>query len=496
MSSQKNQIKKWLKNTGSARLKNTKSQNLAQSLRFLENKKIALLGFGLDNRALLSLLIKKRMNAAITICDLKDKKTLKKSLESVLIENNLKSTLKEIKSLNINYQAGKNFNKNLDKFDILFRSPGWPLSCSGIRTTQKKGRTEITSALNLFFELAPTKNIIGITGTKGKGTTATLIYKILRAAGRRAFIGGNIGVAPLSFLTKLKPADYVILELSSFQLEDLKYSPKIAVITNLFKEHLAPADPNNPNFHPSLSAYWRAKLNIASGKENKYLISNWTLKPRLKKIDLTRSWNQKLKPEKSNSKHKIIYFSSSSLPSKLNGDFNRENIGAAVAVAKILKIKPGVYKKTIAAFTNLEHRLELVAEINGVKYFDNSFSTTPESTTLDLKSFKAPLIQIAGGADKGADFKALAKTIKQKVKFLILLKGQATPRLKKEILKTGFAKQNITETDNMEKAVAIAKQKAVPDDIVLLSTACASFGLFKNYKERGNLFKKYVRTKK
>ncbi len=415
-------------------------------LKKLNGKKIALLGFGLDNRALFALLKSQKIKADLTIKDAKE--------------------------------DPRGFNKNLYKFNILFRSPGWPLACPGIQEAIKNKKTEISNPLNLFMTLCPSKNIIGVTGTKGKGTTASLIYQILKAAGKKVWLGGNIGVSPLSFLNKIKPSDYVVLELSSFQLEDLKYSPRLAVITNLYKEHLAPADPNNPNFHHSYTAYWQAKLNIARHRENKYLIANLNLKTKLK--------NNKLPG-------KLIYFAKSSLPTKLVGAYNQENIGAALAVTKILKIKLVSAQKTIARFKNLEHRLEFVSEIKGVKYFDNSFSTTPESTILDLQSFAAPIIQIAGGADKGASFKTLAKIIKQKVKFLILLKGQATPRLKKELLKIGFPKNKLSEVDSMKRAVAISKQKAQAGDIVLLSTACASFGIFKNYKERGNLFKQYVR---
>lgn len=441
--------------------------SIKTELKKFHNKSLALLGFGLDNQALLALLDAADVCAEITVCDARTGDALPKP---------------KLKNLKVKYQLGSSFNKNLDKFDILFRSPGWPLSCPGIRGALKAGQTEITSPLNLFFSLAPTKNIIGITGTKGKGTTATLIYDILRASGKRAWLGGNIGVAPLSFVSKIRPTDYVILELSSFQLEDLKYSPRLAVITNLFKEHLAPADPNNPNFHSSFAAYWQAKLNIARGAQTKHLIANPDLKNKIKAAKL---------------KARAIYFSPSPLPSKLVGDFNRQNIGAAVAVAKILKIKPAVYAKTIARFKNLEHRLELVATINGAKYFDNSFATTPESTILDLKSFTAPIIQIAGGADKGADFRPLAKTIKQRTKFLILLPGQGTKRIRKELVAAKFPKAKIKEVKDMPAAVAAAHAQARPGDIVLLSTACASFGIFRNYKERGNLFKqsvkKYVR---
>ncbi len=434
-----------------------------------QKTKIALLGLGMDNLALLELLDENRAPADITICDFRSQEKLPKI---------------KLRNLKVNYRLGAEFNKNLDDFSLLFRAPGWPINCPGIQAALKTGKTKLSSPLNLFLDLVPTKNIIGVTGTKGKGTTATLIYKILQAAnqktGRRVFLGGNIGITPLGFLKKVRPEDYVVLELSSFQLEDLNYSPKIAVITNLFKEHLAPADPNNPNFHASLPKYWQAKLNIAKHPENKYLILNESLKSQTK--------NEKLAG-------KLIYFKNSDLDSGLVGDYNKQNIAAAVEVAKTLKINAEIYKKTIAKFKNLEHRLELVTKIKGVKYFDNSFSTTPESTALDLLSFKEPVIQIAGGADKGADFKPLAKIIKQKTDFLILLPGKGSERIKTELKKINFPDDKLALAEDMKEAVNLARQQASPDSVVLLSTACASFGIFKNYKERGDLFQKYAKQK-
>lgn len=417
-----------------------------RALKKLTGQKIALLGWGLDNQALHKWLKTHRINAEITIKDAKADPT--------------------------------GFNQNLENFDLLFRSPGWPLFCPGIKTALKKGQTTVTSPLNLFFTFCPTKNIIGVTGSKGKGTTATLISRLLKASGKKVWLGGNIGVSPLTFLDKIKPTDYVVLELSSFQLEDLNFSPQISVITNLYPEHLAPADPNNPNFHSSLTKYWKAKLNIANQKSNRYLVVNQKLKTKLKGASLPG---------------KIVYFSANPLTSGLAGIYNQENIGAALEVARLLKIKPAISKKVVANFTNLEHRLEFVKKIKGVNYYDNSFSTTPESTDLDLKSFSKPIIQIAGGADKGASFQALAKTIKEKVRFLILLPGKATPKIKQELEKINFPKNKLLMASNMEIAVQAAKDKAEPGDVVLLSTACASFGIFKNYKERGDLFKKYVR---
>lgn len=431
-----------------------------------EITKVALLGLGLDNLALLKLLLKMPEPIEITICDKRSKEFLPK----------IKSGKQKI-----NYQLGSDFNKNLFCFDFLFRSPGWPTFCPGLLEAQKQG-TYLSSALDVFFYLCPSKNIIGITGTKGKGTTATLIYEIIKAGQKnkknKVWLGGNIGLSPLSFLDKVSSKDYVILELSSFQLETLEYSPKISVFTNLFKEHLAPADPNNPNYHKSFNSYLAAKLNIAKHQENKILIANTSLKDRLQTVKL---------------KNNIKYFTAANYKTKLQGDYNQENIAAAVEVAKLLKIKKDIYLEVIANFNNLENRLELVLEKNNIKVFNNSFSTTPESTKLDLLSFTNPIIQLAGGADKGASFRDLAKTIKKKVKLIILFPGLGGEKIEAELKKIEFPNTKIFKAKSMETAVSVAWKKALPHDIILLSTACASFGLFKNYKERGRLFKEEIK---
>lgn len=434
------------------------------ALNNLKGKKIALLGLGLENQALLSFLDQENIEIDISVCDKRSKRRL---------------NIKKLNNLKIKYRLGTSFNKNLYEFDILFRSPGWPLFCPGVEEAVKRGSTQVSSPLNLFFALCPSNNIIGVTGTKGKGTTASLIYATLQAAGKKVLLGGNIGIAPFSFLDQIDASTYIILELSSFQLEDLKYSPHISIITNLYTEHLVPADPHNPNFHYSLEEYWQAKLNIArQHTQDDYLIINKKLKDKLD-FSLIKS--------------SIIYFTTSNLASKLIGDFNKENIAAAIEVAQILDIAPSIYENVILNFSNLEHRLEFVAEIDKIRYFDNSFSTTPESTILDLKSFARPIIQIAGGADKGADFKNLAQEISTRVKFLVLLPGAGTKRIKEELANLKFPKEKMKEVKNMSRAVKVAAAKAEENDIVLLSTACASFGIFKNYKERGNLFKEYVK---
>jgi len=436
------------------------------TLKNLANKKIALLGLGVENYALLKFLLAKKVVCQVVIYEKKQKEEIKQYLE-----------LSKFK--NVSWSLGEYYAKDLSGFNIIFRSPG-----SSIRKDKqvKLGRAVLTTAMNLFFDLSPTKNIIGVTGTKGKGTTSSLIYEILKAGKKKVWLGGNIGVAPFAFITKIKPSDWVVLELSSFQLEDLAKSPKIAVMTNFTKEHLAPADPNNPNYHKNLKEYWESKFNIAKfQKKGDFFIVN-------EKIE------SKFKADKF--KARLISFGKSDFPSSLPGEHNKENIAAAVVVAQLVKIAPEVVLKAVKNFKGLEHRIELVRELNGVKYYDDSFATTPESAVIALKSFSKPIILLAGGADKGADFKNFAKEIAKRVKFICLLKGLATPRLKQSLIKAGFGKSQIKEFADFNEAIKTAKSVAKAGDIVLLSTACASFGMFTSYKQRGDLFKQAVKQLK
>jgi len=432
-----------------------------KNLERFKNKKIAILGLGIENRALVDFLIAKKVQCDITICDSRPE-----------IEPDLKKDYK-----GLNYILGKKYDKSLDDFDIVSRIAGYPLFTDEIKKADKAG-VEITSATKLFFELCPTRNIIGVTGTKGKGTTSGLIYHGIKKNGKQVFWGGNIGIAMFSFIEKIKADTWVVLELSSFQLEDLEISPKIAVVTNFSREHLEPADPLNPNHHKTISDYWHAKTNIFKWqKAGEHLIVNEKLRGKI---------------SKSVFQSEITYFDKLDLTSKLVGEHNKENIAAAVLALKLAGIKDEEIGKAIASFNGLEYRIEFVKEIKGVKYYNDSFATTPEATIVALRSFAEPVVLLVGGADKGADFKKLAKEIKERVKFVVLLHGRATPRIKKMLDEYDYPKSKMKLERDIKAAVKTVKQKAISGDVVLLSTACASFGMFKNYKERGRLFKELV----
>lgn len=457
----------------------------------LKNKKIAVLGLGIENQALVNFLLTKKVKCEITVCDKRSKEELGDKYANLN-----KNAVKGVRSpmgrrapfVSLGWKLGQDFNKGLYEFDILFRSPGWPVSCPGVQEAIRAGIL-LSSPMKLFMDLCPTKNIIGVTGTKGKGTTSSLIHHILKTGfGRattnsahanekkRVWLGGNIGVAPFDFVNKIKKNDWVVLELSSFQLEDMTVSPKIAVITNFSREHLAPADPNNPNYHKNMTDYWCAKMSIFAYQ---------------KKGDLAVV-NEKLKTKIQDTKSKIIYFDKSNLKSRLVGEHNKENIAAAVEVARAVGIKKDIIIRAVRSFKGLEHRIEFVKEAGGAKYYNDTFATTPEAAITAMKSFNSPIILLAGGADKGSDFGALAREIKKRVKFLILFSGEGTERIKKELNKVCYNKGRIVVVDNMKDAVKKAKENVTRGDVILLSPGCASFGVFKNYKERGYLFKKII----
>jgi len=435
-------------------------QNTSPVLVRLGRKKICILGLGIENYALVKFLLKKNAQCDITVCDARP---------SVNKELPLPKKIKR--------QLGKGYDKNLKQYDIIFRIAGYPLFTKQIIKAMMAG-VEISSPTKLFFDLCPTKNIIGVTGTKGKGTTASLIYHILKTAGKQVHLAGNIGVPMFGFMDKIRKNDWVVLELSSFQLEDLPTSPRIAVFTNFFAEHLAPVDPNNPNYHKSLKTYWDAKENIFAHQSAKdILIANNTLRDKIRLA----------KP-----KGKVIYFTASKLDTPLLGEHNRKNIAAAVLATQKAGVKIADIKKNVKNFRGLEHRLEFVGEKNKIRYYNDSFATAPDATITALRAFTPKtIVLIAGGADKGSDFTTLAKEIKKRVRCVILLPGKGSRRIKQTLLKLKIAK--IQNAKNMKQAVRLGKQNTSSGDVVLLSPACASFGIFKNYKERGNLFKKEIK---
>ncbi|HEX9503654.1 MAG TPA: UDP-N-acetylmuramoyl-L-alanine--D-glutamate ligase [Patescibacteria group bacterium] len=353
----------------------------------------------------------------------------------------------------------------LDTFDIIFRSPGLPYNSQAIQQAKSAG-VEISSQTKLFFELCPSP-IIGVTGTKGKGTTSSLIAKIIEAASKKVWLAGNIGTDPFEFLDEIKPDDLVVLELSSFQLQDLEKSPHIAVVLSITPDHL--------NHHKDFEEYIKAKANIIAHQRDKdFAILHSTL-PQLFK-------------DSGNGKKIVIDPKSvASYKTKLLGQHNLDNIAAAVAVAKILEIDDEIVRKTIAAFEPLPHRLSILKTVNNITYVDDGFSTNIEPTLAAIEAIETPIVLVMGGSDKGLDFTRLGSAIKssKKVKGLVVI-GDVTDKILKSV--QDFKGEILTGARAMPEIVDQAQKLAMPGDTVLFSPATASFGLFKNEFDRAEQF--------
>jgi UDP-N-acetylmuramoylalanine--D-glutamate ligase len=395
----------------------------------------------------------------------------------------------------IDLTQGEEQLTGLDKYDLVVRSPGVKIS-----TLEKYvPKAKITSQIKIFFDLCPAE-IIGITGTKGKGTTSSLVYEMLKKQGFDAYIGGNIGIPPLEFLDKLNAQSKVVLELSSFQLIDLQKSPHIAVMLMITSEHL--------DYHGSVEEYIDAKRNILRGQTEKdFAILNRDY-PATNESDVHTSGkifqisrereamdegcfvrDDKIWLRIKDQEIEIIDTNDILLP----GKHNFENACAASMAAYLT----GVSKENIAwalkTFKGLEHRLELVATVNGVRYYDDSFSTTPETAIAAIQAFKEPEILILGGSSKNSGFKELGEVIAKVGNIgTIIGIGVEWERIKAQIPASDTPIPVIEGAKDMKTIVAAAHKLAVPGDVVLLTPACASFDMFKNYKERGNQFKEEV----
>ena len=457
-----------------------------------KNKKIGILGLGEENTALVKYLASKK--AIVTICDQKEREELG-------------TYLSQIEGLDFDLQLGAGYPDDLKNFDIIFRTPGLPYLDPKIQEAKKAG-VEITSQIKLFMELCPSP-ILGVTGTKGKGTTATLISEILAGKSeirnpksetkhRNVYLGGNIGTPPITFLDKLSKNDLVVLELSSFQLQDLKKSPHIAVVLDIKSDHL--------DYHSGRNEYVEAKKTIVEHQTEKdfavinadYLTSfefavatsgqSYFFSLR-KSVDLG-AFRQKDKIILRTAEKDIEIIDISKI--QLRGEHNLENICAAIAASYLAGADIEAIKDGVKNFKGLEHRLELVAEQNGTKFYNDSFSTTPDTTIAAIRSFPEPIILLLGGSEKNADYSELAKVISEGSTKMIIPIGLTADRIIKEV--NNPAIKIIDAVLSMKEAVMNAKESASAGDIVLLSPASASFDRYKNYKERGNIFKEFVKS--
>ncbi len=460
-----------------------KNQRLEEFNRYLKNRKVAIIGLGVSNIPLLDYLNDKE--ARVTVFDEKN------------IDKISKEALEKIRQYEINSYFGEDCLKNLKGFDIIFRSPSCMPNREELQEEVNRGAI-LTSEIEMVLKMSPSK-IIGITGSDGKTTTTTLIYEIIKEKGYKCYLGGNIGTPLFTKIEEMMPEDIVVLEMSSFQLMDMEISPNIAVITNITPNHL--------NIHKDYEEYIEAKKNIFKYQDsNGILVLNYD-------NEVTREFAKE-------ANGKVIFFSSKEKLSdgiilddgkikeckdrvrrhildvkniKLRGTHNYENSCAAIAATASL-VDTETQINVISNFAGVEHRLELVRELNGVKWYNDSIGTSPTRTIAGLNSFDEEIILIAGGYDKHLEYEPLAKPILDKVKTLILM-GQTADKIFYAVKAEAEIQNKTIETyvcESLEDTVKIAYKVAKNGQVVLFSPASASFDLFKNFAERGQKFKELV----
>lgn len=452
----------------------------------LRKKQTAILGLGIEGLTTAAYFLKHTVPFAVF--DEKNEEQLQET------GGEWESALRILKAAHIPLYLGKPITgKMLIPYDVIVRSPSI-LPLKEPLVSLKK--SIITSQTKLFIENNPAK-LIGVTGTKGKGTTSSLIYEMLKNAGQDVYLGGNIGKPPFVFLDGLTKASVVILELSSFQLQDITKSPHISVMLMVTSEHL--------DYHKDTEEYVEAKRNIfrfQTSDDMAILNSDYpSTKQSEKIVKGVIAYISRYQPVTTGCfvrNNKIILrdkgFEKEILPITdvlLPGGHNLENICAATMAAFSAGVSLDDIRFTLRTFKGLEHRLELVREVNGVQYYDDSFSTTPETAIAAMQAFRAPEILILGGSTKHADFTELGRVIEEakNIKAIIGI-GAEWQKIKAKI--PHFTGTVIEGYISMQAIVDKAYEIARPGDIVLLSPACASFDMFKNYKDRGNQFQQEV----
>jgi UDP-N-acetylmuramoylalanine--D-glutamate ligase len=367
---------------------------------------------------------------------------------------------------------------HLEGYDLVIRTAG--LAPRKITTDGK-----IWSATNEFFEKCPAE-IIGVTGSKGKGTTASLIASILGAANRTVHLVGNIGQPALEILPVIQPSDIVVYELSSFQLWDIERSPRTAVVLFIEPEHL--------DVHKDMEEYVAAKANIARFQKTDKDILIYNEKNEYSRSISELSSGIKIGYPNENTAHIIngsFFYGEQLICSvdvlQIAGTHNQDNALAAIDAVWKYTQDAQTIETGLHSFVGLPHRLSFVKIVDGVQYYDDSIATTPTSAIVGLQTFNAPKVVILGGSSKGSDFTQLAEELTRHQVYALLI-GDEAPKIAAAAQAAGFEDYEIIESPTMEKVVRRAHELAQEGSIVLLSPAAASFGLFKNYADRGEQF--------
>lgn len=447
----------------------------------LRAKKVGVVGLGVSNLPLIELLI--LHGAKITVYDKK-------------AACEFGETAENLRQKGVLFVCGEGYTDNIED-EIVFRTPGVLPTNPGLMRAKQNG-AHVTSEMELFFELCPAK-IIGITGSDGKTTTSTLISEFLKRAGHNTYLGGNIGRPLLAEIPHMKESNFAVVELSSFQLMDMKLSPHTAVITNV--------SPNHLDKHYDMEEYINAKRNIFAFQTKKdKTVANYD-------NEITRNFLKETRAvpfafSRTHAQENGVYLENGSImlaqngkaekildagKIKIPGMHNVENYMAAIG-AVCEHVSAQHIQEVAESFGGVPHRLEFVRELDGVKYFNSSIDSSPSRTLAALSVFDKKIILIAGGSDKNISFDELGDALARKAKLVILI-GQTSEKIARSIMKSAEYRQGspaIIEEKTLQKAVKTASGAAVPGDIVVLSPACASFDAFKNFEERGEVFKKSV----
>ena len=443
----------------------------------VKGKDITVIGIGISNLPLIKYLV--LLGANVTACDRRSKE-------------DLGEVAAELEGMGAVLTLGGDYLKNLSG-DIIFKTPGMRYDVPELLAAKENG-SKVTSEMEVFFDVCPA-HIIAVTGSDGKTTTTTLIHKMMTKQGYTTWLGGNIGNPLLTDTEKMKETDWVILELSSFQLHTMRKSPEIAVITNI--------SPNHLDMHKDYQEYIDAKKNIMLyQKEGNVLVVNAdnevTAKIGREAKGAVRYFSRQDKAD--------VYLDGDTIKRgnvdvlnindiKIPGMHNVENYMTAIAAVSGL-VDDGVVVDIAKSFGGVEHRIELVRTLDGVRYYNSSIDSSPNRTINTLRVFPNKVILIAGGKDKGIPYDDLGPALASYVKTLILIgatSDKIEQSLKDEINRTGKGKNiEVLRARTYEDAVNNARRLATNGDVVLLSPASTSFDMFRNFEERGNLFKKIV----
>lgn len=445
------------------------------------NKNVAVVGLGVENLPLVKYL--KKAGANVSGRDIKSAEVLG-------------DRFFKLKNLGIEMVLGPSYLEGLDEYEIVFLTPGIPRSNRQLQEARKKG-VRFSTQMELFFTLCPAK-IIGITGSSGKTTTTTLVGDMLLRSGLDTRVGGNIGKVLLEEISDMSEETRVVLELSSFQLQDMLVSPNISLITNITPNHL--------DVHTDMAEYIEAKKQVFLHQTKSDVVVFNAEDP------LVNSFVQE-------AKGKAYLFSKKPLPLGVEGAFikdkwivlrldeeikispvesikllglhNRENVLAATLIAYLAGANINAIREAISEFRGVEHRLEYLATIEGIRYYNDSIATSPARAKAGLLAFNEPVVLIAGGYDKKIPFDELKEAVKLKKPRAVVTLGDTAPIIENSL--QGLVP--LYRVDSLEEAVKKASSIAKAGDCVLLSPACASFDMFSSYIERGNEFKRLVLNK-